>query len=542
MSTLLQTPSDLAASWRPAAALLLLPLAVVVVAQLLYLLSSRRRTNGAEDDHRRRSTGVPPPPGPPRQLPVLGNLLQVGSRPHRYFQNLARRYGPVVQVQLGRVRTLVVSSPDAAREVLRTNDLHCCSRPNSPGTYCPRLLSYDYRDVAFSPYSDYWREMRKLFIVELLSMRRVQSFAYARAAEVDRLVSSLAAAGSPPGGGAAVDLSEMLYALFDGIIGTVAFGKMYGSSQFERSSFQHVMDETLRVLGSFTFEDFFPASGLARLADVLTGAAGRRRSVFRKIDRFFDLVIDKHLEPERLQAGVQEDMVDALVKMWREQGDDNEGAHGFTRHHIKGILMDTFAGGIDTCAVTMIWIMSELMRNPRVMRKAQAEVRSLVGNKPRVDEEDVKNLSYLKMVVKENFRLHPPGTLLIPRETIRGCEIGGYDVLPGTRVFVNVWAMGRDPSIWENPEEFMPERFEGSDVDFRGSNFELVPFGSGRRSCPAVAMAVANLEFVLANLIHCFDWVLPQGMKEEDIDMEEIGQLVFRKMTPLCLVPIKHVV
>jgi hypothetical protein len=128
----------------------------------------------------------------------------------------------------------------------------------------------------------------------------------------------------------------------------------------------------------------------------------------------------------------------------------------------------------------MIWIMAELMRNPRVMRKAQAEVRGLVGNKPRVDEEDVKNLSYLK-------------------------------------------------------------RFEGSHVDFRGSNFELLPFGSGRRSCPAIAMGVANVELALANLLHCFDWQLPSGMKEEDIDMEETGQLAFRKMVPLCLVPIKRV-
>lgn len=201
------------------------------------------------------------------------------------------------------------------------------------------MLSYDFLDVAFSPYSDYWREMRKLFILELLSMRRVQSFAYARAAEVDRLVSSLAA--SPPG--AAVDLSEKLYALSDGVVGTVAFGKMYGSASFHRSSFQRVMDETLRVLGSFTFEDFFPASRLARLADVLTGAAARRTRIFRQIDRFFDSVIDKHLEPERLQAGVQEDMVDALVKMWREeQADGGDEAHGLTLDHIKGILMVLF--------------------------------------------------------------------------------------------------------------------------------------------------------------------------------------------------------
>jgi len=189
----------------------------------------------------------------------------------------------------------------------------------------------------------------------------------------------------------------------------------------------------------------------------------------------------------------------------------------------------------------MIWVMSELMRNPSVMRKAQAEVRGMVAGKPRVEEEDVKGLRYLKMVVKENFRLHPPGTLLIPRETMRSCVIGGYDVLPGTRVFVNVWAMGRDPSIWDDPEEFRPERFEGSRVDFRGSDFELLPFGSGRRACPAVAMGVANVELALANLLYCFDWELPEGMKGEDIDMEETGQLAFRKTVPLCLVPIRRV-
>ncbi|TVU13374.1 hypothetical protein EJB05_40426, partial [Eragrostis curvula] len=511
-----------------------LPPLLLFLLPLLYLLLRR---SSRITDARARSA----PPGPPKQLPVLGNLLQIGGRPHRYFQAVAQRYGPVVQVQLGRVRTVVVSSPEAAKDVLRTNDLHCCSRPDSPGklidfhrTPSPRLLSYGFLDVAFSPYSDYWREMRKLFIVELVSMRRVQSAASARAAEVDRLIDSIA--NSPPA--TPIDLSEKLYALSDGIVGTVAFGKMYGSAQFERSSFQEVMDETLRVLGSFTFEDFFPASRLARWADVLTGAVARRSSIFRKIDSFFDLVIDKHLEPERLQAGVQEDMVDALVKMWREQDDDE--APGLSRDHIKGILMDTFAGGIDTCAVTMIWIMSELMRNPRVMLKALAEVRGLIRNKPKVDEEDIKNLKYLKMVIKENFRLHPPGTLLIPRETMQSCLISGYNVSPGTRVFVNVWAMGRDPGIWDNPEEFYPERFEESHVDFKGSNFELLPFGSGRRACPAVAMGVANVELALANLLYCFDWELPVGMREEDIDMEETGQLAFRKEVPLCLVPIKR--
>ncbi|KAM0872856.1 hypothetical protein ACQ4PT_038443 [Festuca glaucescens] len=190
----------------------------IFILPLLYLFF-RSGTQGARNA-----------PGPPKQLPVLGNLLQLGSRPHRYFQAVARKYGPVVQVQLGRVRMVVVASPEAAKE------MHSDSSMKFPleqslqlpvQTYTPhragaRMLSYNFLDVAFGPYSDYWREMRKLLVLELLSTRRVQSFAYARAAEVDRLVDSLA--GTPPV--TPVDLSERLYALSDGIIGTVAFGKM----------------------------------------------------------------------------------------------------------------------------------------------------------------------------------------------------------------------------------------------------------------------------------------------------------------------------
>ena len=169
------------------------------------------------------------------------------------------------------------------------------------------MLSYDFLDVAFSPYGNYWREMRKLFILELVSMRRVQSFAYARAAEVDRLVASLAAAAagrSPPAGApVVVDLSEKLYALSDGIVGTVAFGKMYGSAQFGRSSFQRVMDDTVRVLGSFTFEDFFPASRLARCADALTGRRRRAEAARLPPDRPLLRLGDRQAPRARAAAG-----------------------------------------------------------------------------------------------------------------------------------------------------------------------------------------------------------------------------------------------
>uniref|UniRef100_A0A0E0EAA1 Uncharacterized protein n=1 Tax=Oryza meridionalis TaxID=40149 RepID=A0A0E0EAA1_9ORYZ len=376
----------------------------------------------------------------------------------------------------------------------------------------PQMLSYNYLDVAVSPYSAYWREMRKLLVIELTSIRRVQSSAYARAAEVARLVDTRAA--SPAG--VPVDLSSALYTFSDGVIGTVAFGKVYDSAAWSSSewggSFQEAMDETMQVLGSFSFEDFFPSSALARWADALTGAAGRRRRVFHRIDGFFDAVIDKHLEPERLSAGVQEDLVDAMVKVWREQKDE---AFGLTRDHIKAILLgmkeedidmdeigqlafrkklplliDAFAGGIDTTVVTTTWIMSELMRNPRVMQNAQAEVHNIVKNKSKVYEEDIQNMKYLKMIIKENCRLHPPGTLLIPRHTMKTCTIGGYSVPSKTRIYG------------------MKE--EDIDMDEIGQ----LAF---RKKLPLLI-----------------------GMKEEDIDMDEIGQLAFRKKLPLLIVPMKH--
>jgi 4-hydroxyphenylacetaldehyde oxime monooxygenase len=203
-------------------------------------------------------------------------------------------------------------------------------------------------------------------------------------------------------------------------------------------------------------------------------------------------------------------------------------------------LQDTFLGGIDTSSVTMLWAMSELIRKPRVLKKAQDEVRAVVDSnkQERVQPDDVPKLEYLKMVVKETLRLHPPATLLLPRETMRDVKIGGYDVPARTRVFVNAWAIGRDPASWTaDAEEFNPDRFEASDVDYNGAHFELVPFGAGRRVCPGLAMGVTNVEFTLANLLYCFDWTLPAGMKPEDVSMEEAGGLTFHRKTPLVLVP-----
>ncbi|RVX04313.1 Cytochrome P450 71B34 [Vitis vinifera] len=244
--------------------------------------------------------------------------------------------------------------------------------------------------------------------------------------------------------------------------------------------------------------DFFPYVG--RIVDRLTGHHGRLERSFLEMDGFYERVIEDHLNPGR-----------GFILGWS----------GHWCNHPT-------------------WAMTELARNPRIMKKAQVEVRNSIGNKGKVTEGDVDQLHYLKMVVKETLRLHPPAPLLVPRETMSHFEINGYHIYPKTQVHVNVWAIGRDPNLWKNPEEFLPERFMDNSVDFRGQHFELLPFGAGRRICPGMYMAIATVELALANLLYRFNWNLPNGMREADINMEEAAGLTVRKKFALNLVPILH--
>lgn len=195
-----------------------------------------------------------------------------------------------------------------------------------------------------------------------------------------------------------------------------------------------------------------------------------------------------------------------------------------------------FNAGTDTSSATLVWTMTELIRNPSMMRKAQAEVREAAKGKLQVEESDLLRLTYLRSVIKEALRLHPPLPLLVPRATIEDCKIRGYEIPKGTTVFINVTAISTDPKCWENPEEFRPERFLNSSIDFKGQNYELLPFGSGRRGCPGIHFGVVIVELAMANLLHRFNWKLPEGMSVEDIDMEEDYGLTTHKRSPLCLI------
>ncbi|CAH2044395.1 unnamed protein product [Thlaspi arvense] len=462
------------------------------------------------------------PPGPPR-LPIIGNLHQLGSKPHRSMFKLSKKYGSLMSLKFGNVSTVVASTPETVRDVLKTFDIDCCSRPYM--TYAARI-TYNLKDLGFAPYSKYWRELRKLTVVELYTAKRVQSFRHIREEEVASFVDFIKQSSSLE---KPVNFNLKLMKLSASVICRVGFGISLEGSKLE-NSYDEVIQGIMEVVGSFAAADYFPVIG--KIIDRLTGLHGKCEKVFKAMDTFFDQAIKRHLEDE----SVKDDIIHLLLKM--ERGEIGLGDFQITRNHTKGILLNILAAGIDTSAQTTTWVMTHLIKNPRVMRKVQAEVREVIKNKDEITEEDIERLEYLTMVIKETHRINPLVPLLIPREASKDIKIAGYDIPEKTWIHVNIWAVHRNPNVWKDPDAFIPERFMGNEIDYKGLNFELLPFGSGRRMCPGLGMGMALVHLTLINLLYRFDWKLPEGMKVEDVDLEESYGLVCPKKVPLELIPI----
>nr|QWK52213.1 cytochrome P450 71B12 [Isatis tinctoria] len=459
------------------------------------------------------------PPGPPK-LPMIGNLHQLGSQPHRSMFKLSKKYGSLMSLKFGSVDTVVASTPETVKDVLKTFDVDCCSRPYL--TY-PARITYNLNDLVFSPYNKYWREVRKMTVVELYTAKRVQSFRHVREEEVASFVDFIKQSASLEN---PVNFSQKLMKLSGSVICRIGFGINLKGSKLE-NTYDQVIAQTFQVLGSFAAADYFPVIG--KIIDRITGLHSKCEKVFEAIDSFFDQAIKHHLDDE----SVQDDIIASLLKM--ERGETGLGEYQLTRNHTKGILLNILAAGIDTSAQTVTWVMTHLIANPRVLKKAQAEVREVIRNKDHITEEDIDRLEYLQMVIKETFRISPIVPLLVPREASKDVKIGGYDIPKKTWIHVNIWAVHMNPSVWKDPEAFIPERFMDKEIDYKGLNFELLPFGSGRRVCPGMGMGMALVHLALINLLYRFDWKLPEGMK---VDIEESYGLVCSKKVPLQLIPV----
>lgn len=201
------------------------------------------------------------------------------------------------------------------------------------------------------------------------------------------------------------------------------------------------------------------------------------------------------------------------------------------------MLQDLIFAGTDTTITTLEWAMAEILRHPEIMNKAQAELAEVVGKGKPIEEGDVSRLPYLQYIVKETLRIHPPATLLIPRQVDQDVELYDYIIPKGTLVLVNVWEIGRDPMFWKDPLVFRPERFQSLELDVRGKDFELTPFGAGRRICPGMPLALRMVQAMLGSMLNSFNWKLEADIEPQDLDMEEKSGFITPKAIPLRAIP-----
>ncbi|ERN15843.1 hypothetical protein AMTR_s00039p00169550 [Amborella trichopoda] len=414
-------------------------------------------------------------------------------------------------IKVGRVPTIVVSSAETAKEVMKTQDMVFANRH---GPFATEKLFYGGTDIP------------KICVLELLSTKKVQSFQSVREDEVASMVSTISGLSH----GDLVNLSKMFYTLTNCIICKVALGH----SERDQTEYRlyKIVQELNSILRSFFAADLFPSMGWV---DVFTGIRARIKKNFRELDSFLDEVIQNHrykgvLEP----TTANKDFVDILLQAQKDYSLDIP----LTMDNLKAIIPDMFAAGTETSATTLEWLMSELLKNPAAMRRAQEELHRVMGVKGKlnVSEDELPELEYLHSVIKEVLRSHPPAPLLVPRESRETTKINGFDIPAKTRFYINAWAIGRHPDYWDRAEEFLPERFMSSAIDFKGQNFEFIPFGAGRRSCSGYLFAIHTVALTVANLINHFEWEVPPG----GLDMAESDGITQRKhplfllATPRC--------
>ncbi|OIW04253.1 hypothetical protein TanjilG_00813 [Lupinus angustifolius] len=411
-----------------------------------------------------------------------------------------------------------------AQDIIKTHDINFSYRPFN---ILATVIAYNGASIAFSPYGHYWRQLRKICTIELLSVKRVQSFRCIREEEVSSMIKTICAREE----GSVVNLSEMISSLIYGIVARAAFGKKYKFQQV----FISAMEEILHLAGGPSVTDLYPS---IKVLQILSSKKGKYERLHRKTDGILQDILDDHRNRKGSDyCEVEEDLIDVLLKFQQ----DNDLQHPFTDENIKAVIQDMFTAGGETSSTVLEWCLSEMIKNPKVMEEAQAEVRRVYGNKGYVDELGLHQLIYLKSIIKETLRLHPPVPLSVPRENKERCKINGYEIPAKSTVLFNLWAMGRDSKYWNESESFKPERFLNSSIDYKGKFFEYIPFGAGRRICPGITFAIPNMELPLANLLYHFDWKLPNQIKHEDLDMSESFGLTVRRKNDLCLVPITHI-
>ncbi|CAL9167340.1 unnamed protein product [Musa hybrid cultivar] len=466
---------------------------------------------------RKSPSRFPYPPGP-RGLPILGSLLLVGASAHSSLARLAERYGPVMFLRLGSHGCVVASNADAARAFLKTVDAQFANRPDPISA---RDVSYQRQNLVMADYTPTWKLLRKMCSLHLLGGKAFVDWAPVRRDEFRRMARSLhglAEAGEP------VELMDVLVCTLANVVGLILVSRRVFDAHGEESNkFKDILVDMLTGGAQFNIGDFFPSIAWMDLQ----GIQKKMLSVHLR----FDAMVTKLFEEHEAAKGERQGRMDFIDKVMANKV--TEDGETISEVNVKALIFDLFTAGTDTSAIIVEWAMAEMLKNPAILSRAQAELDDVVGRDRLLEETDLPKLAYLQAVCKEAMRLHPSTPLSLPHFSHEDCEVNGYYIPKNTRLLVNIWAIGRDPEVWEEPLVFDPDRFitgKGARYDPQGNDFEFIPFGAGRRVCAGKLVGMVFVQYLLGMLVHAFDWSLPDG---EELNMDEKFGLALPKAVPL---------
>nr|UVC58039.1 CYP706V8 protein [Isodon rubescens] len=461
------------------------------------------------------------PPGP-RGLPIVGNLPFLRRDLHRQLTELAAEYGPIFTLRLGSKLCTVVCSADVIKEVVRDQDAVLANRQI---TAFSRIITYNLNDIAWSPNGQEWRDRRKIFVRELQSTANLNASYNLRKDEVRKAIRDVHAQIGTP-----VNIFELVQKIdINLLINMIWGGRMKGQRRDKMiSELVQLVSEMLELLIKPNISDFFPFLERFDLQGVVRDAT----ALVKKVEAIMDDVIDERIKnphAEKVEEG-RKDFLQTLVDQMQDES--NNGSLGMVQ--IKAMFINILLGGTTSTSTTVEWTISELLKNPSMMKKVQQELNEVVGVNNIVEESHTTKLVYLDAVLKEALRLHPIGAILVPKRPSESCTVAGYTIPKDSTVFVNVYAAHTDPAGWDNPFEFRPERFFDGKCDFNGNNFNYIPFGSGRRICAGLPLADRMIRYITATLLHSFEWQLPDG----ELDMSDHLTASLRKRIPLEAIPV----
>ncbi|ONK64787.1 uncharacterized protein A4U43_C07F29920 [Asparagus officinalis] len=490
-------------TFQPAAPLFLFTTILLII--LTCFLGTRTRT---------RPKNLPPTP---LSFPILGHLHLIKKPIHHSLSRLSSRYGPILSLRFGSRPVLLISSSSLAEECFSKNDIIFANRPR---LLAGKHLGYNYTTLTWASYGQHWRNLRRISAVEIFSSARLNSFTELRREEVKAMVEGLVRDCEEGQGYTMVEMKPRLFELVLNVMMAMVTGKR--CCEVEKAKMlREMVEETFEVSGAANLADFFPA---------LRMGEKKLLRLHKKRDAFAQALLDEHRKNNDVdndrkgqeggggREGKKTSVIDAMLSLQRNEPEN------YAEDIIKGTISTLLAAGTDTSMVTIEWAMSLLLNHPHIISKLRAELDFIVGNHRIVSESDLPSLPYLRCIIDETLRLHPPAPIIPSHESSDDCNVGGFHVPGGTMLLVNAWAIHRDKQRWKDPNSFKPDRFMG------GAGREgWMPFGMGRRGCPGEGMAMRVVGLAVGALVQCFEW--DTGSKEVDLG-EGVG-LVVHKSQPL---------